>query len=123
MRNLTLKFALISEKNFDKAVSKIKLYTLDEMQELLTWLDGLKAGYYARVAQIYRMPPNPEITWDNYKALEVEGLQEQHLMAVAAHKLREAWKKPYKPARKIREHKIKEAQLQVATPDTPGELV
>ena len=120
MRNLTIKFALVSEKNYDKVVAKIRLYTLDEMQELFTWLNGLKAGYYARVAQIYRMPPNPEITWDNYKVLEVEGLQEQYLMASASGKLRDAWRKPYKPTRKIREHKSKETQPEIPEGNAPG---
>ncbi len=107
MRDITLTFASVHPKAYDRVLAKVDLYTEEELTSLLFWLRKIKDELYKEVMRIYRMPANPQHAWANYKLHGIEGLQEQRLMVRAAYRLKEVWSKPYKPERIIRRGKAK----------------
>jgi len=105
MRHLTLKFAKVSEKKYDRLLEKADLFNDYELNAVHAWLNAVRFGAYEEVRRIFYLPPNPETTWEMYSLNEIEGLQEQLLMEKAAPKLKDAWSHPWKPERVIRRDK------------------
>ncbi len=120
MRELTIQFARVSEKRYDRLIEKVDLFNDHEIECMTEWLTWLRTGTYAGVLRVYRMPPNPKVTWANYVTLGIQGLQEQNLMEIQASLLRTAWQSPYKPERVIRVEKVNKAVHEAAQGNDSG---
>lgn len=113
MYDLTIRFGRVAVRVYNKVVEKVEHMNDHELDCLYEFLQNIHDKYYLRVVKIYRMPPNPDSAWDHYKLLKIEGLQEQRLMVDAGNALYEAWRKPYKPTRRIYVPKDKGPQQEI----------